>query len=251
MADARTRRSLDRSPPRSGPSEHLPAPGRAAVLPALPGRDDGGRPGRRVGAAHGVLPAVRRAAPLPQRVRGRRPGQAASTAAPIRSASGWPTGSAGGSGSASRSTRSTRTTPVSRCGPSAASVRRDAVDRRRPAASRRTPSTTGPACRNAREPAARRRGCAVKVHLVYPSPLWRARGLSGWSVNAAGPAAVHRRRLAAGGAVGVLTGFVTGAEAHRFAALPRGAAAGRGRGSGRPALPGTARAGPGRTSPTG
>jgi monoamine oxidase len=90
-------------------------------------------------------------------------------------------------------------------------------------------------------------GCAVKVHLVYPEPTWRAHGLSGWSVNAGGPllSTVDDSPVVAVGAsdgtrgtggtdersdrgdsvsapaVGVLTGFVTGAEAHRFAALPR------------------------------
>jgi monoamine oxidase len=62
------------------------------------------------------------------------------------------------------------------------------------------------------------RGCTVKVHLVYPEPLWRKDGLSGWSVNAAGPllSTVDDSPTAD---AGVLTGFVTGAEAHRFAAL--------------------------------
>ena len=63
-------------------------------------------------------------------------------------------------------------------------------------------------------------GCAVKVHLVFPEPAWRARGLSGWSVNAKGPLLSTVDDSPAGRPVGVLTGFVTGAEAHRFAALP-------------------------------
>jgi monoamine oxidase len=63
------------------------------------------------------------------------------------------------------------------------------------------------------------RGCAVKVHLIYPAPLWRDHGLSGWSVSAAGPLLSTVDDSPAGGGVGVLTGFVTGAEAHRFAAL--------------------------------
>ncbi|MFF0558537.1 flavin monoamine oxidase family protein [Streptomyces sp. NPDC004266] len=75
------------------------------------------------------------------------------------------------------------------------------------------------------EPPARRagdrtaRGCAVKVHLVYPAPVWRDHGLSGWSVNAGGPLLSTVDDSPAGAGVGVLTGFVTGAEAHRFAAL--------------------------------
>jgi monoamine oxidase len=62
-------------------------------------------------------------------------------------------------------------------------------------------------------------GCAVKVHLVFPEPVWRERGLSGWSVNARGPLLSTVDDSPAGHSVGVLTGFVTGAEAHRFAAL--------------------------------
>ncbi|MER5351707.1 FAD-dependent oxidoreductase [Kitasatospora sp. NPDC002551] len=75
------------------------------------------------------------------------------------------------------------------------------------------------------EPPARRagertgRGCAVKVNLVYPSPLWREHGLSGWSVNAEGPLLSTVDDSPAGSEAGVLTGFVTGAEAHRYAAL--------------------------------
>jgi monoamine oxidase len=63
------------------------------------------------------------------------------------------------------------------------------------------------------------RGCAVKVHLVYPRPLWREHGLSGWSVNAAGPLLSTVDDSPATGGVGVLTGFVTGREAYRFTAM--------------------------------
>jgi monoamine oxidase len=63
------------------------------------------------------------------------------------------------------------------------------------------------------------RGCAVKVHLVYPEPSWRRHGLSGWSVNAEGPLLSTVDDTPYLGSVGVLTGFVTGAEAHRYAAL--------------------------------
>jgi monoamine oxidase len=65
------------------------------------------------------------------------------------------------------------------------------------------------------------RGCTVKVNLVYPRPLWRERGLSGWSVNERGPLLSTVDDSPAGGGAGVLTGFVTGAEAHRYAALTR------------------------------
>ncbi|MFK0190941.1 flavin monoamine oxidase family protein [Kitasatospora sp. NPDC090308] len=64
------------------------------------------------------------------------------------------------------------------------------------------------------------RGCAVKLHLVFPEPVWRAHGLSGWSVNAAGPLLSTVDDTPPEGSPGVLTGFVTGAEAHRYAALP-------------------------------
>ncbi|MEV6150071.1 FAD-dependent oxidoreductase [Nonomuraea sp. NPDC052129] len=63
-------------------------------------------------------------------------------------------------------------------------------------------------------------GCAVKVHLVYPTPAWREQGLSGWSVNARGPLLSTVDDSPADGGVGVLTGFVTGREAYRYAALP-------------------------------
>src|SRR5262245_41439536 len=38
-----------------------------------------------------------------------------------------------------------------------------------------------------RATAATGRGCAVKVHLSYPAPIWREFGLSGWSVSSQGP----------------------------------------------------------------
>jgi monoamine oxidase len=66
------------------------------------------------------------------------------------------------------------------------------------------------------------RGCAVKVQLIYPAPLWRAHGLSGWSVSARGPLLSTVDDSPADGGVGVLTGFVTGSEAYRFAALSAG-----------------------------
>ncbi|MGW2685845.1 flavin monoamine oxidase family protein [Streptomyces sp. NPDC001414] len=62
-------------------------------------------------------------------------------------------------------------------------------------------------------------GCAVKVHLVHPAPLWRETGLSGWSVSSDGPLLSTVDDSPPGG-VGVLTGFVTGEEARRYAALP-------------------------------
>jgi monoamine oxidase len=62
-------------------------------------------------------------------------------------------------------------------------------------------------------------GCAVKLHLIYPSPLWREHGLSGWSMNADGPLLSTVDDSPPDGSVGVLTGFVTGHAARRFAAL--------------------------------
>jgi monoamine oxidase len=64
------------------------------------------------------------------------------------------------------------------------------------------------------------RGCAVKVHAVYPAPIWREQDLSGWSVSATGPLLSTVDDSPPDGSAGILTGFVTGREAHRFAALP-------------------------------
>lgn len=76
-----------------------------------------------------------------------------------------------------------------------------------------------PALRARRASAATAPGCAVKLHLIYPAPLWRAHGLSGWSMNADGPLLSTVDDSPPDGSVGVLTGFVTGHEARRFAAL--------------------------------
>lgn len=63
------------------------------------------------------------------------------------------------------------------------------------------------------------RGCTVKVHLVYPEPLWRLHNLSGWSMSSTGPLLSTVDDSPAEGGAGVLTGFVTGSQAHRYAAL--------------------------------
>ncbi len=63
-------------------------------------------------------------------------------------------------------------------------------------------------------------GCVVKVHLIYPRPLWREFGCSGWSVSAQGPLLSTVDDSPADGRVGVLTGFITGQHAHAFSALP-------------------------------
>jgi monoamine oxidase len=64
------------------------------------------------------------------------------------------------------------------------------------------------------------RGCALKVHLVYPAPVWREYGLSGWSVSSQGPLLSTVDDSPSDGSVGVLTGFVMGAAAQTFASAP-------------------------------
>jgi monoamine oxidase len=70
-----------------------------------------------------------------------------------------------------------------------------------------------------RATAATGRGCAVKVHLSYPAPIWREHGLSGWSVSAHGPLLSTVDDSPVDESAGVLTGFVTGAAASSFSAL--------------------------------
>lgn len=70
-----------------------------------------------------------------------------------------------------------------------------------------------------RATAATGRGCAVKVHLSYPSPLWRSLGMSGWSVSEHGPLLSTVDDSPPDQSLGVLTGFVTGAAAAEFSAL--------------------------------
>jgi monoamine oxidase len=53
---------------------------------------------------------------------------------------------------------------------------------------------------------------------MYPEPLWRRAGLSGWSLSAHGPLLSTVDDSPPVGP-GVLTGFVTGGDAHRFTAL--------------------------------
>ena len=101
-------------------------------------------------------------------------------------------------------------------------VRRGRRHRRPPArcSPMRSPIDPAPVPARAR-PARTGRGCAVKVHLVYPEPSWRRARPVRLVGQRRGAAAVDRRRHAVPRRrVGVLTGFVTGAEAHRFAALP-------------------------------
>lgn len=77
-----------------------------------------------------------------------------------------------------------------------------------------------PALPTPRATATTGRGCAVKVHLSYPAPVWREHGLSGWSVSSSGPLLSTVDDSPPDGSVGILTGFVTGAAASAFSALP-------------------------------
>jgi monoamine oxidase len=76
-----------------------------------------------------------------------------------------------------------------------------------------------PALRAPRATAATGRGCAVKVHMGYPTPMWREQGLSGWSVSTNGPLLSTVDDSPPDESAGVLTGFVTGAAASTFSAL--------------------------------
>ena len=76
-----------------------------------------------------------------------------------------------------------------------------------------------PGLRAPRATAATGRGCAVKVQLSYPAPLWREQGLSGWSVSTHGPLLSTVDDSPPDGSAGILTGFVTGAAASIFSGL--------------------------------
>ncbi len=76
-----------------------------------------------------------------------------------------------------------------------------------------------PALPTSRATAATGRGCAIKIHLSYPAPVWREHGLSGWSVSAHGPLLSTVDDSPPDESSGVLTGFVTGAAASAFSAL--------------------------------
>lgn len=78
-----------------------------------------------------------------------------------------------------------------------------------------------PRLRAPRATAVTGRGCAVKVHLGFPSPVWREFGLSGWSVSTSGPLLSTVDDSPPDGSAGVLTGFVTGAAASGFSKLSR------------------------------
>lgn len=77
-----------------------------------------------------------------------------------------------------------------------------------------------PALRAPRATAATGRGCAIKVHLSYPAPVWRDRGLSGWSLSANGPLLSTADDSPPDESAGVLTGLIVGAAASTFTGLP-------------------------------
>ncbi len=62
-------------------------------------------------------------------------------------------------------------------------------------------------------------GCVVKANVIYPTPVWREFGLSGWSVSARGPLLSTVDDSPADRSVGVLTGFITGEQAKEFSKL--------------------------------
>jgi monoamine oxidase len=76
-----------------------------------------------------------------------------------------------------------------------------------------------PGLRAPRATAATGRGCAVKVHLGFAAPVWRERGVSGWSVSTEGPLLSTVDDSPSDRSAGVLTGFVTGSAASAFSAL--------------------------------
>jgi monoamine oxidase len=65
-------------------------------------------------------------------------------------------------------------------------------------------------------------GWLIKVAAVYDEPFWRAEGLSGEAVSVTGPVTVAFDNSPPAGTPGVLTGFVGGADAPDYAALPGG-----------------------------
>lgn len=57
----------------------------------------------------------------------------------------------------------------------------------------------------------------TKMHLVYETPFWRARGLSGEGVSDVGPVAVVLDNTPPGSPRGVLVGFIEGADKREWA----------------------------------
>ena len=62
-------------------------------------------------------------------------------------------------------------------------------------------------------------GDMIKAQMIYPTPWWRDKGLSGQLVVPAGPAGVTYDNTPESGAPGVILGFVGGRYATRFRAL--------------------------------
>lgn len=65
-------------------------------------------------------------------------------------------------------------------------------------------------------------GWLIKLTAVYDEPFWRQEGLSGEAVSAGGPITVAFDNSPPSGLPGALVGFVGGADAPGFAALPPG-----------------------------
>jgi monoamine oxidase len=62
-------------------------------------------------------------------------------------------------------------------------------------------------------------GDMIKAQLIYPTPWWRAKGLSGQIVVTAGPIGVTYDNTPESGAPGVILGFIGGSAAKRFRTL--------------------------------
>ncbi len=65
-------------------------------------------------------------------------------------------------------------------------------------------------------------GRLIKAAAVYETPFWRDQGLSGESLSDLGPTTLTFDNSPPGGAVGVLLGFIGGADADRYAKLGQG-----------------------------
>jgi monoamine oxidase len=63
-------------------------------------------------------------------------------------------------------------------------------------------------------------GSYAKVDLVYPSPFWRAEGLTGQAVSVNGPVRVTFDSTPKEGSPGILLGFIGGTDARRWYGLP-------------------------------
>jgi monoamine oxidase len=62
-------------------------------------------------------------------------------------------------------------------------------------------------------------GDMIKAQLIYPTPWWRAKGLSGQLLVAEGPAGITYDNTPESGAPGVILGFVGGSAAKKFRIL--------------------------------